>query len=57
MKSKVGQRQRDEKTLEEEDADARKDRKITKDYFFSNNLRQGRKVGSLKRRVRSQLAR
>ena len=57
MKSKVGQRQKDEKTLEEEDTDARKDRKITKDYFFSNNLRQGRKVGSLKRRVRSQLAR
>ena len=42
-----------------EDADARKGRKVAKHCVFSNDFvaPEGRKVGSLKRRVRSQLAR
>ena len=47
------------KSQKKEDAGARKGRKVAKHCVFSNDLRLGRieKVGLLKRRVRSQLAR
>ena len=49
---------RRERVRRKEDADARKGRKVAKHCVFSNDLApEGRKVGSLKRRVRSQLAR
>ena len=67
MKSRAGKRQREERERVEErrsekrksqkkaDADARKGRKVAKHCVFV--APEGRKVGSLKRRVRSQLAR
>ena len=46
------------KSQKKEDADARKGRKVAKHWFFQWFVApEGRKVGSLKRRVRSQLAR
>ena len=59
MKSRAGKRQREEKDQKKEDADARKGRKVVKHCVFSQwfGAPEGRKVGSLKRRVRSQLAR
>ena len=47
------------KSQKKEDAGARKGRKVAKHFVFSNDLwlPESRKVGSLKRRVRSQLAR
>jgi len=46
------------KSQKKEDADARKGRKVGKIVFFQRFVApEGRKVGSLKRRVRSQLAR
>ena len=69
MKSRDGKRQREEnsrreqireekKSQKKEDADARKGRKVAKHCVFPMICGSGsRKVGSLKRRVRSQLAR
>jgi len=45
------------KNQKKEDADARKGRKVAKHGVFPMICGSGRKVGSLKRRVRSQLAR
>jgi len=68
MKSRAGQRQREErleerrsekrKSQKKEDADVRKGRKVAKHCVFPMIWgSEDQKVGSLKRRVRSQLAR
>ena len=60
MKSRAGQRQREERRVEErrsekrksqkkEDADARKGRKVAKHCMFPMMAPEGRKVGLLKR--------
>ena len=53
-----GEKSQKRKDQKKEDADARKGRKVAKYCVFSNDLwlRRVEKVGSLKRRVRSQLA-
>ena len=58
-KSQKKERSKKRKSQKKEDADARKGRKVAKHCVSPNDswAPEGRKVGSLKRRVRSQLAR
>ena len=55
-RERLEERRVEEKESKKEDADARKGRKVAKHYVFPmiwGRAPEGRKVGSLKRRVRS----